>query len=380
MGLVVDTVTLSAFDDLRDQLSNVRAIVFTGDGRHEMRMFPKPDPPERGLLLKVEAVGMCGSDVAQLNGRLMVGNAVFPVVPGHETIGRVESIGPGGDWNVEEGDRVAVDEVLRCGTCRQCRAASTRCERLMIYGYSFPADDGVGLWGGFGEYMAILPGTNLVKATQRMPAEELTLFEPLANAINWSTIAGVTPGDTVVVQGPGHQGLCCVVAARMAGAAEVIVTGTSRDSFRLEAALKVGGTQIIDVDTTDPIERVAEITEGAMADVVMDLADGTTATVPLAIQLSGRGGQVLLAGLKHGKPVEGLISDQIVSKMLTISGGAGATPETMRRAVHLLGAGRVPTKELLGEVYSMDDVDTAMAALQRKIPDKDSIRVGLKLT
>ena len=360
-------------------MSNVRAIVFTGDGRHELRTFPKPDPPERGLLLKVEAVGMCGSDVAQMNGHLMVSSSVFPVVPGHETIGRVESISPGGDWAVQEGDRVAVDEVLRCGTCRHCRAASTRCERLMIYGYSFPADDGVGLWGGFGEYMAILPGTNLVKATQHVSAEELTLFEPLANAINWNNIARVTPGDTVVVQGPGHQGLCCVVAARMAGAAEVIVTGTNRDTLRLEAALTVGATQTIDVDSTDPIERVAETTEGAMADVVMDLADGTTATVPLAIQLARRGGQVLLAGLKHGKPVNGLISDQIVSKMLRISGGAGATPETMRRAVHLLGAGRVPTKELLGEVYSMDDVNTAMAALQRKIPDKDSIRVGLKL-
>lgn len=92
MGLVANNTTLSASDDMWNQLSNVRAIVFTGDGCHEMRTFPKPDPPEGGLLLKVEAVGMCGSDVAQMNGHLMVSNAVFPVVPGHETIRRVDSI------------------------------------------------------------------------------------------------------------------------------------------------------------------------------------------------------------------------------------------------------------------------------------------------
>ena len=359
---------------------HVRAIVFTGDGRHEVRRFPKPDPPEGGLVLRVEAVGLCGSDVAQLHGHRLVGNAVFPVVPGHETIGRVESIDPAGDWQVREGDRVAVDEVLRCGACRFCRAASTRCERLKVYGYSFGADDGPGLWGGFGEYMAILPGTHLIPATDAMPAEELTLFEPLANALNWAGIAGIAPGDTVVVQGPGHQGLCCAAAAQIAGAAEIIVTGTGQDGLRLETAAAAFDAKTIDVDAEDPVDRVAEFTGGAMADVVMDLADGAPSTVPLAVKMARRGGRVLLAGLKHGKPVDGLSSDEIVSKMLTISGGAGATPETMERAVRLLGAGRVPSKALLGDVYSMDEVDTAIAALERRIPGKDAVRVSLKLS
>ena len=359
---------------------DVRAIVFTGDGRHEVRRFAKPDPPEGGLVLRVEAVGLCGSDVAQLHGHRLVGNAVFPVVPGHETIGRVDRIDPAGDWTVREGDRVAVDEVLRCGTCRFCRAASTRCKRLKVYGYSFGADDGPGLWGGFGEYMAILPGTHLIPATDAMPAEELTLFEPLANALNWAGIARIAPGDTVVVQGPGHQGLCCAAAAQLAGAAEIIVTGTGRDGLRLETAAAAFDAKTIDVDASDPVERIAELTGGAMADVVMDLADGAPSTVPLAVKMARRGGRVLLAGLKHGKPVEGLSSDEIVSKMLTINGGAGATPETMERAVRLLGAGRIPSKALLGDVYSMDEVDTAIAALECRIPGKDAVRVSLKLS
>ena len=270
---------------------DVRAIVFTGDGRHEVRRFAKPDPPEGGLVLRVEAVGLCGSDVAQLHGHRLLGNAVFPVVPGHETIGRVDRIDPAGDWTVREGDRVAVDEVLRCGTCRFCRAASTRCERLKVYGYSFGADDGPGLWGGFGEYMAILPGTHLIPATDAMPAEELTLFEPLANALNWAGIARIAPGDTVVVQGPGHQGLCCAAAAQLAGAAEIIVTGTGRDGLRLETAAAAFDAKTIDVDAADPVQRVAELTGGAMADVVMDLADGAPSTVPLAVKMARRGGR-----------------------------------------------------------------------------------------
>ena len=150
-----------------------RAAVFLGDHTYEVREFAVPDPPPGGAVLQVEAVGLCGSDVAQYGGIEMVpGASVFPVVPGHETVGRVLKLAPDAALGVDEGDRVAVNEILM--------AAGP----LRLYGYSDMRGDGeVGLWGGYGEYMEIFPGTELLRMSSDVPAEHLTLFEPLASAV-----------------------------------------------------------------------------------------------------------------------------------------------------------------------------------------------------
>src|SRR4029079_2744021 len=104
---------------------SVRAAVFLGNGAHEVREFAVPDPPPGGAVLQVEAVGLCGSDVAQYEGIEMVpGASAFPVVRGHETVGRVLKLAPDAALGVAEGDRVAVNEILM--------AAGP----LRLYGYS----------------------------------------------------------------------------------------------------------------------------------------------------------------------------------------------------------------------------------------------------
>src|SRR5438046_2525182 len=167
-----------------------RAAVFIGDGTYEIRELPIPDPPPGGAVLRVEAVGLCGSDAAQFHGvELIPGGSMFPVVPGHETVGRVAKLAPDAQLGVAEGDRVAVDEILSR-------------EPFRIYGYSDMTGEGrLGLWGGYGEYMEIFAGTTLHKLTGDLPAEQLTLFEPLANAVNWVDVVGVEEGDVVVIEG-----------------------------------------------------------------------------------------------------------------------------------------------------------------------------------
>jgi threonine dehydrogenase-like Zn-dependent dehydrogenase len=246
---------------------------------------------------------------------------------------------------------------------------------MQVYGYTLGVDDGPGLWGGYGEMMTVLPGTNLHRVPDGIPAAELTMFEPLANAVHWVGRAGVALGDTVVVEGPGHQGLACLVAARAAGA-QVIVTGTGADRVRLDAARRLGAVATIDVDAEDPQARVAELTAGRMADVVMDLAALATATIPLALQLTRTRGTVLLAGLKHFRPVDGLISDQIVLRQLTVVGGAGYTPPAMARAVALLTSGAVDRGPLVGETITLDGLDDGVALLARAA-DHDAVHVSL---
>jgi threonine dehydrogenase-like Zn-dependent dehydrogenase len=248
---------------------------------------------------------------------------------------------------------------------------------MQVYGYTLGVDDGPGLWGGYGEYMALLPRTNLHRVPDGIPAEELTMFEPLANAVHWVTRAGVQLGDTVVVQGPGHQGLACLVAARAAGAARVIVTGTTDDAARFVTAGALGADAVIDVDTEDPVSRVGELTGGRMADVVMDVAAVATATVPLAVQLVRNRGTILLAGLKHFRPVEGLISDLIVFRQLALVGGAGYTPASMRVAVDLLVREQFDRSALVGDTVTLDTLDDGLALLARSVPGRDSVHVSL---
>lgn len=359
----------------------VRAGVFVGDGSYEVREFPAPTPPPGGAVLAVEAVGLCGSDLAQLQGIADVPGQTYPVVPGHETVARILEITPDASraWRLTEGDRVCVDEVLRCGVCAACRAGDPTCERMHVYGYTLGVDEGSGLWGGYGEQMTVLPGTNLHRVPDGIPAEELTMFEPLANAVNWVQRSAVTLGDVVVVEGPGHQGLACVLAARAAGASQVIVTGVAGDEQRFDAARALGADATIDVTQVDPVARVGELTGGHMADVVMDVAAVATATIPLAVQLARPYGRVQLAGLKHFQPVEGLITDLIVLKSLTVTGGAGFTPASIRAAVALLTSDRVDRSVLVGDVVTLDTLGEGLALLGREIPGRDSVHVSLRL-
>jgi threonine dehydrogenase-like Zn-dependent dehydrogenase len=342
-----------------------RAVVFTGDGRHEIRDFPVPDPPDGGAVLRVEAVGLCGSDVAQHAGaHLIPGNSAFPVVPGHETVARVWRLGRDADLGVREGDRVAVDEVL------------STAGPITVYGYSMPADEGLGLFGGYGEYMVVLPGTRLYRLPDDRPAYELTVFEPLANAVNWVELAGVSEGQTVVVEGPGHQGLAVLEAVLAAGATRVIVTGTADDGLRLDAARAIGAHEIIDVTSTDVVARVRDLTQGRMADVVMDVSPAVE-TVRTALDLVAFGGTILLAGLKKFAPVDGLVTDRIVVQGLRVLGGSGYTPVSMATAVGLITSGAVDVGELRGEAFGLDQLDEALGLLARTVPGRDAVRVSL---
>jgi threonine dehydrogenase-like Zn-dependent dehydrogenase len=240
-------------------------------------------------------------------------------------------------------------------------------------------DGELGLWGGYGEYMEIFPGTELHRMSSAPPAEQLTLFEPLASAVNWVELVGVHEGETVVVQGPGHQGLAVLEAVLANKPRRVIVTGTSDDGLRLDAAKEIGATDVVMVDVDDAHTLVYDLTRGNGADVVFDVAT-VTATVPMAVDLARSGGRILLAGLKHFAEIPGLVTDHIVLKSLQLHGGAGFTPASMAAAVALIESGAVRTDVVAGEVFDLDGIDEAMALLTRTVPGKDAVRVGLKHT
>ena len=356
-------------------MDGCRGVVFAGDGTYEVRRFPIPEPPPGGAVLRIEAVGLCASDVAQLHGHHHVPGEVSPVVPGHEIVGRVHALAPDADLGVTVGQRVAVDLVWRCGRCAVCRSGSPYCEVMQVYGFTRGLDDRSGLHGGYAEYMEVGAGSHLLALTDDVPAAELSLFEPLANVMNWFSRVDLQPGETVVVQGPGHMGLICAAYAKVCGAGTVVVSGTGADALRLEAARAAGADRTVDVEAEDLVGVVAEMTGGVMADVVVDLTDAAE-PVGLALHLARMGGRVLWAGLKNMEPVP-VLSDLVPLKGLSVVGGTGSTAESMRDAVALLNEGRFPTDVLLGEVFTLDQLDEAMGLLARSLPGRDAVRVVL---
>jgi len=248
---------------------------------------------------------------------------------------------------------------------------------MRIYGYSDMTGKGeLGLWGGYGEYLEVFAGTRLHRLPADGPAAPLTVFEPLANAVNWVGLAGVRPGETVVVEGPGHQGLAVLEAVLAAEPGAVVVTGTSQDALRLDAARAMGATHTVMVDVDDVGTVVRDLTDGQGADVVFDIAS-VVHTVPVAIDLVRARGRVLLAGLKHFEAVPGFISDLVVLKGLTVLGGSGFTPASMAAAVQLIADGKAHLDVMAGEVFDLEHIDDAMALLARTDPARDAVRVTL---
>ena len=274
----------------------------------------------------------------------------------------MHALDDGADLGVEVGDRVAVN-IVTYGAPYEGNPFGVRC-----YGYSFGLDEREGLWGGYGEYMSILPGTQLVRLSDDISAEELTLFEPLSNMVAWLAKVNLQAGQTIVIQGPGHMGLTCAAYAKSLGAT-VVVTGTDEDALRLEVARGVGADHAIDATVDDPVEVVQDLTGGFGASVAVDLASAPS-TPSLCFDLVHHLGQVVWAGLKDRAAVP-VVTDKVVMKSLTIHGGAGGTPESVAEACRILNQGDFPTGPLLGEVVGLDEIDRAMEILLRTAEPDD---------
>src|SRR5919197_345242 len=281
------------------------AVLKVGPSTTELREFDLPEIPPDAALLKVEIAGVCGTDVSQY--KLPLRGA--PLIMGHENVGYLAKVGR--DFarlkGFKEGDLVFLEHYLPCGHCewdhigeyRHCAATEWFYDPTAIrYGYTSMAI-APGLWGGFSQYLYLPLNAVLHKVPKGHTPEEAGVATPMSNGIQWALIdAGVGYATTVLIQGPGQQGLCCLMASKQAGADRVIVTGTSKDTRRLEVARAFGADDVIDVDNGDPLARILEITGGRGVDVVIDCTVGAgAAPILLGVEaLKRRGGTMVVQG------------------------------------------------------------------------------------
>ncbi len=361
--------------------TQARAMVQYGVRDLRAETFSIPKIGDDDALLRVEACGICGSDYEQYDGTLRVR---MPVIPGHEPVGIIEQIGDVARqrWGVSEGDRVAVETLIPCGYCRECVLGRYRLCRgdgrgLSAYGYR-PIETPPSLWGGYAEYLYLEPHALVHRMTREIPADIAVLFNPIGAGIRWAVnMPALKIGETIVILGPGQRGLASVIAAREAGAGTIVVTGLSRDERKLALCRAFGAHHTIDVERDDPVRTLREITDGALADVVIDVTAYATQAVTQAIALARRGGRIVLAGTKGAKPVPDFLSDVIVGKELTIMGALGVDWPAYEAAIRLIESGRYPLADMHTHTLPLAEAERGLRLLAGDVPGEEAIAIAL---
>lgn len=359
-------------------MTTVRAAVQTGPRQIEIREFPRPAVgPDHGLL-RVEANGICGSDVETYKGHL--GNATNPFIPGHEPLGIIEEVGERAAqrWGVQPGDRVALEVIVPCRSCQRCLTGRYQSCRNRTVGHGVtPLTVAPGLWGGLAEYLYLSPGAVLHPVDKTLPAELAVMYNPLGAGVRWACHLGqVGLGDTVLVLGTGQRGLAAVIAARAAGAGTIIVTGLAVDEHKLALAREFGADHTIVVDDIDTVERVTELTDGQLADVTLELTPMATAPVTDALLATRHGGRVVLAGLKGGKEVP-LRTDLIINRALTVVGAFGVDARAYAEAIRIIESRRFPLEKLHTHTFGLDDTALAIQTLAGEVAGEAAVHVSV---
>jgi threonine dehydrogenase-like Zn-dependent dehydrogenase len=312
----------------------MKSVVWLGPRHMELQNQPDPTPQPGEVILRVEAVGICGSELSGYLGQNSL--RVPPLVMGHEFAGTVAAIGPGAN-GLEAGDRVTVNPLIGCGACALCRLGlENLCPQRQIIGIHRP--------GGFAELVAV-PATSCTRLPHDLGHIAGSLAEPLGCGVRAAHIGGVRAGSRVLVLGAGTIGLMCIAATHKAGG--TVTLAADPNAGRLRTAADWGTENLCDTRTADPAEAGRQLTGGLGVDVAID-AVGSDTTRRVAVRAVRPGGTVVLVGLHEAEsPFD---ANYIVRSEIRVAGSFAYTHADFDTAVAMLAAGDVaPTAGWLQE-------------------------------
>lgn len=342
----------------------VAAAVLEGVQSIALQDFDRPPIGPDDALLKIEMAGVCGTDFHAFDGSLAV---PMPIILGHEILGHIAAVGAraGERYRVREGDRVAVESSVPCWSCEYCLTGAYRfCASKRGYGLHVPTTEPPALWGAMAEYMYLAPGSILHQVPPGMPAKVAVVASIFANGIQWLRRYGdASTGDTIVIQGAGPQGLAAAVIARESGASQVIVTGLARDAARLELARTFGADHVVVADREDVVPRVAELTSGRFADVVLDVT-GSPGAIEASLLMVRPQGTLVLGGLTGRDTVTALKLDRVVWNEIRLQGVFTKGADAIVSAFDFLETrgDRYPLDRMVSHVYPLAEAEAAIRA------------------
>ncbi len=303
----------------------MKALFYPAWDQLEMRDVPEPAPKPGEVVLKVLAVGICGSE---LHGfKIHAPRRTPPLILGHEFAGEVLAVGQG-VTGYRPGDRVAVNSTISCGTCPACVDGDPHvCPTAEVFGTKRP--------GAFADQVAV-PVSTLIPMPASVTPVQASLMEPLGNGIHaWSMIRRRFP-ETVVIFGAGAIGLFTLQVAKAGGAGRLAVVDVS--PARLAVAKQLGAEQTFNARTDDVLAGIREFTRGRGADVAID-AVGAATTRDLAVKAIRKGCECVWLGLHDDATSVGGLD--IVLGEKTIYGSFAVRPRDLHAALDLLEAGTI---------------------------------------
>jgi L-iditol 2-dehydrogenase len=320
----------------------MKALLLSDYGRLDVVDVPMPRPAPDEVLIRVEACGICGSDVHGFDGSS--GRRIPPLIMGHEAAGTVAARGAN-VTGFAEGDHVTFDSTIYCGTCEYCRAGEVNlCNNRQVLGVSTPE---FRREGAFAEYV-VVPERVMYKLPENVPFAQAAMIEPLAVAVHAVSLAEIGKDTTALVVGAGMIGILVLQVLRDAGCQRVLVVDV--DDTRLKLAQELGASETINAKTSDTVAEVQRLTSGAGVDVALE-AVGSTPTVKNAVESVRKGGTVVLIG-NVVATVE-LPLQVVVSRQLTLRGSAASSGE-YPQCIELLARGAVNVDPLITAVAPLE--------------------------
>lgn len=327
----------------------MKAVVINKPGEVFLTEKPIPEPPVGFVRVKIVAAAVCATDLEVIDGNIP---ANYPLTPGHEWSGIVDSVGSEEDayWI---GKRVIGSNDVVCLKCDACRSGNWRyCKEFEEIG--FKRD------GAYAEYV-IVPTYGLCELPEHVPFQNAALCEPLGVALGTMEKANAKFGDTLMIMGAGSIGLCMLAVGKAMGMRKIVVCASSEK--RLQVAKKLGADAVIATSTQDLMTEMKKIhPEGT--DVIVD-ATGIESCIQDCLKLAKKGGTIALAGYGRGKMMNIRVDDIHVNNLHVV--GAGNNWNMHKKAVELMASGIIDLSPFVTECMPLEEFERALD-LARKRP------------
>lgn len=321
----------------------MNALVLTSYNKLEYKQVEKPRIQANEVLIRIEAVGICGSDVHGMDGS--TGRRIPPLIMGHEAAGVIEEAGAEVD-DYKPGERVTFDSTLYCGHCRYCRQGKINfCENRRVLGV---ACDEYAQQGAFAEYVKV-PAHILYRLPKEVSFQEGAMIEPLSVAAHAVEITPISFGDTAVVIGAGVIGLLTLQVLRTSGCSRVFVADI--DDARLEMANRLGAAATFNTKQVRLNDEIIRRTGGLGADSAFD-AVGLQETTNLSIYSVHKGGTVTIIG--NLTPTAEMPLQYIVSCQIRVQ-GSNASAGEYPACIEMIQSGRISLEPLMSKVAPLSE-------------------------
>lgn len=327
----------------------MKAVVYDSARNFTIREIPTPVPGDGEVLIKIELAGICGTDLHIHEGDFL---AEFPLIPGHEMVGIVESLGDGVSQFIK-GDRVTVNPVVSCGDCEFCREGKPiLCHNRKGLGTNWP--------GSFAEYM--IATQDLVFKVGDLTPDQAVFAEPAACAVHGIETLQIKPGTSALIFGAGPTGQILAQLMAKSGAAHVTVAASTK--FKLEVAKQLGADEIYLMDRANVKKSFDDLKQMRPQgyDIVVE-ATGNMEIAEICVPLTRSGGTVMVYGVAGTEETFRINAFDVFHREITIK-GSFAEIDTFPSTIAALSTGRIKTDGLISHRFSLEEYGQALETLR----------------